>query len=1694
MKDILAKLTLLENAPVKETFGKNFKEKPTVHPLPPKKEKQINYAHRDDPKGDRFNQYKKDKVPDWAIDVKDTVDEGTADGASGAASGLSWDDGLSEDGDGLGWYVVDLKTKKPIHGPFDSKLEANAESFAYDEVEADVVLGYVNSHTGEVIKIHPEKNETGHHQVLSYESVDEMQKYGDDTTVMEKVSFLRPMLNRETLRWEIEDLQGRRLHGHGDFHNEGDAWDEIKRLSLPDDSVPLEMAESQCGEVRFRSRKSWLDVAKRLGATVEDDFGDLVALKGDVNIGVFSNDEMRGWLYDPMGIGKTKTVDEGARRLNHMGEAEYETYAGWKAACRKAYPGCTFRGDIDIGAAVLDGKDVGEWDGAVGSVYAPQPYTVASNDNAMFDVPLEEADRDMHEWQEGWYVRETKDGEIVDGPYPSYDVIPAEFRDYAGSHYELLFLDEEDLATIDMAEDTPSGWCPHGVSYKSHCPKCGFGVSNEDTTGGWNPGVAQAVSEEDTMSPINERESNPTLEKAKLIRKKIRDAGFRIPYTDRMKNGGYSLKVAFLEEKQLPKIIKKLQVLLRDDNIILKKTSPLSWAYSGPGEYNRIIRVIVPPVVESEESLNEKAPPGMEADVLRLKKEYPGHPEKAFATAWMIYNKKHGKTDESTDVDNALDWLRTNKSWVNWYGRNLLVNVKAIDKDNIEMEHNGKTKVVPLSVYKEMVLELEPEMNEEHLTEKSKTKKQAKFMAACAHGAGYSSCPPMSVSKDFNKADQKAGTLKNESENDDLAGDDFIDDETYNRLQKHVSTKHPGYKVHGLGPNEKGGVNWQAYHINDKHFTKPIHGVFDEGVGQTLKKVGKSIKRGVQLWDKDLTGSPRDVVTKNKGYSDKELLALRGKEGEKPVKHSPRHLQNRVIDKEIKKRGLENESTECPTCHGKGKISYKGVTVTCSNPTCKSKITNTKEAFEKPYKMSDYAPSKRAGAKAHEKGMKLSDNPHRKNEPEHDDWAWGYKTHSQQNKKMYEVASNNDEIQHWKDMALHWGRQGNEEARLRSLSRLKDAQSKLKNGDNELDEVAPKGWEGTVKKMKKHPEIDNPWALANYMKKKGYKSHVKEENVDEVSKKTLGSYVGKAADELDSAAWNRGAESGPEGSWRHEKEAQRISDKRLKGIKTAAKKLVKMEETATRPGYKEPGKKISGGKYGNPSNAAERHAVKTGVLPGKEENDKYMKHIRSSLTSQEKKATKLSKKNFKKAFPYGWGGEPDTYYGESKEDIMKTRNLRESLTYLEQINDPALEKLLRHYGKEVKDFIHGSELADDLYHALYDFYFDEMPYGTKKARTGDPFEWITERLDKELKGISVGHPADEHEFAGIGGVDEGSAGDPGDACATGQLDEIDLDDLDEAGGEEYDWHQQMAAASAKPPIAAPAAPAAPSISPAQAAANRLAVAKAASAARTAANAPDQTMARPQLKVPGQLNADIEESNMEESVDEAFLVEGLEGVITEILEEHGLDHGLDFFFDNGLVAIGKSTARVIINALKTDPRITATPSFGRIDGEEVQIAFNKEPKSDVRDLNVSDIPAADIDVGEHPELSEEITEEVSLSLTATGEEDALNIIRKLSGLSSAEPVSAIEPETELVVEPEDELEIGPEEEMEEAEGEYVNAPDPEVHTSTTDMINRGTDLSRPKKQDYTIRNLGNNPMSEARKLMKQYEFLKQEIKK
>lgn len=45
----------------------------------------------------------------------------------------------------------------------------------------------------------------------------------------------------------------------------------------------------------------------------------------------------------------------------------------------------------------------------------------------------------------------------------------------------------------------------------------------------------------------------------------------------------------------------------------------------------------------------------------------------------------------------------------------------------------------------------------------------------------------------------------------------------------------------------------------------------------------------------------------------------------------------------------------------------------------------------------------------------------------------------------------------------------------------------------DIEAKSPPGWSGTVKKMKDHPEIDNPFALAWWMEEEGYEPHTEEE-------------------------------------------------------------------------------------------------------------------------------------------------------------------------------------------------------------------------------------------------------------------------------------------------------------------------------------------------------------------------------------------------------------------------------------------------------------------------------------------------------------------------------------------------------------------------------------------------------------------------
>ena len=85
----------------------------------------------------------------------------------------------------------------------------------------------------------------------------------------------------------------------------------------------------------------------------------------------------------------------------------------------------------------------------------------------------------------------------------------------------------------------------------------------------------------------------------------------------------------------------------------------------------------------------------------------------------------------------------------------------------------------------------------------------------------------------------------------------------------------------------------------------------------------------------------------------------------------------------------------------------------------------------------------------------------------------------------------------------------------------------------------------------------------------------------------------------------------------------------------------------------------------------------------------------------------------------------------TEEELKENRMLDET--------GETIEHILNRFKHEVKKFEQGGELADDLYHALFDYYFDqgEIPYGIAKARDGDPYDWVAANLESHLNGGGI---------------------------------------------------------------------------------------------------------------------------------------------------------------------------------------------------------------------------------------------------------------------------------------------------------------------------------------------------------------------
>jgi len=76
-----------------------------------------------------------------------------------------------------------------------------------------------------------------------------------------------------------------------------------------------------------------------------------------------------------------------------------------------------------------------------------------------------------------------------------------------------------------------------------------------------------------------------------------------------------------------------------------------------------------------------------------------------------------------------------------------------------------------------------------------------------------------------------------------------------------------------------------------------------------------------------------------------------------------------------------------------------------------------------------------------------------------------------------------------------------------------------------------------------------------------------------------------------------------------------------------------------------------------------------------------------------------------------------------------------------------LQKLLTEHSSEVKMFIRGAELNDNLYSDLYDHWRNQMPPGIAKATTGDPMTWISHKLAGVLSESWAEFGVDENDVS-----------------------------------------------------------------------------------------------------------------------------------------------------------------------------------------------------------------------------------------------------------------------------------------------------------------------------------------------------------
>jgi len=91
-------------------------------------------------------------------------------------------------------------------------------------------------------------------------------------------------------------------------------------------------------------------------------------------------------------------------------------------------------------------------------------------------------------------------------------------------------------------------------------------------------------------------------------------------------------------------------------------------------------------------------------------------------------------------------------------------------------------------------------------------------------------------------------------------------------------------------------------------------------------------------------------------------------------------------------------------------------------------------------------------------------------------------------------------------------------------------------------------------------------------------------------------------------------------------------------------------------------------------------------------------------------------------------------------DFAKTKHkglpqkVNEGLNMMLDEEGHTLSHIVNRFKHEVKKFLEGDFMPENLYDALYDYYMDrgDMPYGVAKARDGDPYQWVANQFYNDI--------------------------------------------------------------------------------------------------------------------------------------------------------------------------------------------------------------------------------------------------------------------------------------------------------------------------------------------------------------------------